>query len=585
MSISQMTATLQVKIAKVIEDAITKNGRIQLTERNQKAHLVFSSQDQIRTDTNPGNKKHESVMSRGALLKLKADLGKYVLAEASSNITNDIVNNLDFEGFVEYVRNTYFKGKKLKTSKSRTDPGFKYTAPIVAERSQTRMIVGSAIQLDDEIPRDADRDILIFKNIPHGTLVTYFAEYIANSATLSLSGDAKALRMADIVKELKSVLNAGHLTGVFNARMMRALDIHTNKKTGAVSVAGSTDTDIVSIVTAILRLTSSADLLSSNIYDDPKLFLRTEKRLEESSANLRLTTEVQFGRSTAGELANQEVGALLSQAGKQLNSLINSVKYNQIASSKGAQTAAGLATKKLFDSLKKIDNYINDRVAFLRKNTNTNPSVDARIQQTIALAVGSSNVYNALISSAGSDPIDIHIGKAIAKKLNKNIKLTTGTSVAGTAKILKRTNTGKKVGSGNLNVIKASVGNIALKIRKLVTNSVSDRITDSLVNLESILRSRINEQVRQNMGGGSESRILNYRTGRFAESVSIERISESRQGMISVFYNYMKNPYATFSEGGRQQYPKTRDPKLLISKSIREIAGPMVANRLRSVVV
>ena len=107
----------------------------------------------------------------------------------------------------------------------------------------------------------------------------------------------------------------------------------------------------------------------------------------------------------------------------------------------------------------------------------------------------------------------------------------------------------------------------------------------STINLEAILRARINEQVRQNMGSGKESRILNYRTGRFSESVSIERISESRQGMISVFYSYMKNPYATFSDGGRQQYPKTRDPKALISKSIREIAGPMVANRLRSVVV
>ena len=107
----------------------------------------------------------------------------------------------------------------------------------------------------------------------------------------------------------------------------------------------------------------------------------------------------------------------------------------------------------------------------------------------------------------------------------------------------------------------------------------------SIMSLEALLRARINEQVRQNMGSGKESRILNYRTGRFSESVSIERISESRQGMISVFYSYMKNPYATFSDGGRQQYPKTRDPKALISKSIREIAGPMVANRLRSVVV
>lgn len=115
--------------------------------------------------------------------------------------------------------------------------------------------------------------------------------------------------------------------------------------------------------------------------------------------------------------------------------------------------------------------------------------------------------------------------------------------------------------------------------------TVKDKATTPLVNLESILRAAINQQVARNMGNGSESRILNYRTGRLAESVTIDRVSESRQGMISVFYNYMKNPYATFSEGGRQQSPKTRDPKALISKSIRELAAPIVGNRLRSVLV
>jgi hypothetical protein len=87
------------------------------------------------------------------------------------------------------------------------------------------------------------------------------------------------------------------------------------------------------------------------------------------------------------------------------------------------------------------------------------------------------------------------------------------------------------------------------------------------------------------MGDGSRRNILNYRTGRFAGSVKVESLSESRAGMITAFYSYMKNPYATFSQGGRQQNPKTRDPKLLISKSIREIAGQQVANKLRAVSV
>lgn len=105
----------------------------------------------------------------------------------------------------------------------------------------------------------------------------------------------------------------------------------------------------------------------------------------------------------------------------------------------------------------------------------------------------------------------------------------------------------------------------------------------SLTSLENLLNANLVQQVKQNMGDGSRRDILNLRTGRFAESVKVDRLSQSREGMISVFYSYMKNPYATFSRGGQQERPYTRDPKLLIAKSIRDIASSRVANRLRSV--
>jgi hypothetical protein len=62
-------------------------------------------------------------------------------------------------------------------------------------------------------------------------------------------------------------------------------------------------------------------------------------------------------------------------------------------------------------------------------------------------------------------------------------------------------------------------------------------------------------------------------------------MSQSREGMITAFYSYMKNPYQTFEPGYAQGSPKTRDPKLLIAKSIREIAATKVGNRLRAVSV
>lgn len=106
-----------------------------------------------------------------------------------------------------------------------------------------------------------------------------------------------------------------------------------------------------------------------------------------------------------------------------------------------------------------------------------------------------------------------------------------------------------------------------------------------LLSLTGFINTHLQDVVSANMGDGSSKTILNYRTGRFAGSVKVEKLSQSREGMITAFYSYMKNPYATFSEGGQQDMPRSRDPKLLISKSIREIAAEKVAARLRAVAV
>jgi hypothetical protein len=128
--------------------------------------------------------------------------------------------------------------------------------------------------------------------------------------------------------------------------------------------------------------------------------------------------------------------------------------------------------------------------------------------------------------------------------------------------------------------------NLKTKVDKAKRDAQSAKYTvSSSINLLAILQAGINKQVAKNMGKGNEHRVLNYRTGRFAESVQVQRLSESRQGMISAFYSYMRNPYGTFSEGGRQQFPKIRDPKLLISKSVRELAAPIVGARMRAVLV
>ncbi len=107
----------------------------------------------------------------------------------------------------------------------------------------------------------------------------------------------------------------------------------------------------------------------------------------------------------------------------------------------------------------------------------------------------------------------------------------------------------------------------------------------SLASLQQLINDNLQHVISANMGSGNQQDILNYQTGRFASSAKIERMSQSREGMITAFYTYMKNPYQTFEPGFAQGSPKTRDPKLLIAKSIREIAATKVGNRMRAVLV
>jgi hypothetical protein len=121
--------------------------------------------------------------------------------------------------------------------------------------------------------------------------------------------------------------------------------------------------------------------------------------------------------------------------------------------------------------------------------------------------------------------------------------------------------------------------------RKVSLTDIPPESLPSLTSLQVLLDATLVQRVKQNMGSGNSRTVLNLRSGRLAESAKVERLTESRAGMITAFYSYMKNPYATFSDGGRQQNPRSRDPKLLISKSIREIAAQQVANRLRAVAI
>lgn len=201
-------------------------------------------------------------------------------------------------------------------------------------------------------------------------------------------------------------------------------------------------------------------------------------------------------------------------------------------------------------------------------------------------------LYAQLLEGPLSRYIAGQIGEAnFSNNIYQEIEETM-TSIIKTGKVkkpsTKKTISGKDTLQKSLSSKKLKVTSnsskspVKVKLPKLRGKPAAETGTSNLSNLQNIINSLLHQKIKENMGTGSSRNILNYRTGRFAESVKVEKISQSRQGMITAYYNYMQYPYATFSEGGRQEFPRSRDPKLLISKSIREIMQQQMVTRMRA---
>lgn len=211
------------------------------------------------------------------------------------------------------------------------------------------------------------------------------------------------------------------------------------------------------------------------------------------------------------------------------------------------------------------------------------------VQQFIDESVSSPNSSKLNILNQKASP---SLKDMIVDKISATIKGTKTTlqqAYTGSISTTKIPITTVK-GSNSAN---ASIKKQKVEVKKALKTLQNRRVQPkpqqtSGVNLSSLLiliNSNLQNVISANMGNGNDKKILNYRTGRFAGSAKVERLSESRAGMLSAFYSYMKNPYGTFEPGYAQGEPASRSPKLLISKSIREIAATKVSNQLRAISV
>jgi hypothetical protein len=318
---------------------------------------------------------------------------------------------------------------------------------------------------------------------------------------------------------------------------------------------------VVGLTTELLQATASRISAVDTKGQTGKAFLLNQldniiayyKRLDLASANLRPHTDIKLYASFEKRINKNGKASYLVE--------LQPKKANQ-ESAREVQGTIG-SIRKLFNSGSLSEAAIKDLIDILQSKV-----TDPKFQQDLLEMRSSPSMVKMIETSV----LGAITGKLVDQAYSaKNVSIGT-----------------KKIKNPNLTQVRAESKKKISKAnaikRKLETKGKKQTVEHkSLAALQMLLNAQLQNVISANMGDGNAKNVLNYRTGRLAESAKVERLSESRAGMITAFYSYMKYPYATFSEGGKQQHPRSRDPKLLIAKSIREIAATRAYMNLRSV--
>jgi hypothetical protein len=468
-----------------------------------------------------------------------------------------------FKEFVNWYKNNY-----LKTSVGVTGRVFEDNT------IEQEFLEGKLINTFS--PNQTNTIALIAKDLNHGDFNKRFIAFV------------KEKQGETLAEFIDANTDAGHFLGIFNLKFASVLDLEVVQTGGTISglsgqlktsssFTGSDDDKqqldmYADKLTKSMQLMANADLISSNLLNNVELASTTTK-LIYAAGGIQSSTEISLSA------INQEAGRKLVAAAKQLKGVVKSAYAGGLDRIPN-KTDFRNKLVDLFKTISDLSTYIE---TIGSKVLEVGNEAEKDLAKTIKK--NSQDIADILKNTEGSDSFNTSISKSLklafkGKPLPKKQKSTSKDSlpVFPKAKPKNLTVPTLKVASA----VKQATQAVKVRIPKL---NLPNIVTTNLTGLQALINAQLAEQVKQNMGSGNRKDILNLRTGRFAESVKVERLSESREGMITAFYNYMRNPYGTFSEGGRQQDPKSRDPKLLIAKSIREIAQTRVKNRLRAVLV
>lgn len=163
-------------------------------------------------------------------------------------------------------------------------------------------------------------------------------------------------------------------------------------------------------------------------------------------------------------------------------------------------------------------------------------------------------------SSTLTEKVEKSLVKAVAGKPQKNKKVTTSTKKYSASSKGRSKVTQKK---GRAKITLATV-----KAIKKARNTAKG-VSASPLALITAINKALPQTIRANMG----SPMLNYRTGRFAESVKVLNITTPKRGYPTIDYTYQHDPYQVFELGNGPLATRQRDPRKIIDETIREIAA------------
>lgn len=530
MSISEFSATLKAQIAKKESSIEAKK---LLDRLAQASTAAYKSKHKQLQNASILNEDSEAFRKQGE----KQGYTRLVITEDSLKQVINVFNISGINNVISYYINYLVEkhGKyKVKHFEFYTDEGL-----IKFNKNQT---------LKSIVEELSSKNIIAVRglNFSHENTLKHLADFLSYVGVLGTR--------SEIIKTISYYFERGHIYAQTTGRQQ-------------VSIGGIKEEE--DLLDKIVKLSILLDESTSSLANPKYSKLLANVKKDFNTNSMRMNIEFQL-KTTENKTGNQDSADITRglRIISSLRNLLDRVTFSKSGALLSSPTGVSLnILAKQLDSLNiKIQKY-EEKIILSLASLAINP------EEYIADLKSSDSIKDYTTNT---------ILEILSKKPTKSLKINKGTVLKTSSKpviplvkvkeqILKEVNNRKK----DLATIKKL--SLGTRARSIVGSFVS------LTSIQNLINQSLHDQIQQNMGKGHARTILNYRTGRFANSAKVTNMRMSRDGSIEAFYTYMKMPYATFEPEGRQGQPVSRDPRKLIEKSMRQIATQLTINRLRAI--